>query len=511
MGMTGNTLYRGDNLDVLRRHVQDESVDLVYLDPPFKSNQDYNVLFEEQDGARSEAQVRAFEDTWRWDEGAARAYQATLEDGPQLGPSGARAATALRALRDLTGETDMLAYLSMMAPRLVELHRALKFTGSIYLHCDPTASHYLKALMDAVFGGRNFRREIIWRSGWVSGFKSKAKNWVRNHDVLLYYVRDLDAGWTFNKDLAYRSHEPGYKRRGGGENPLGVAVDDVWDEVGLYSPWIKSFSQEKLGYMTQKPVTLLERIIKVSSNPGDTVLDPFCGCGTTVHAAQALGRGWTGIDITHLAVTLVKHRLQDAFQDTAQYKVVGEPVTLREAEALAAGDPHQFEWWALGLVGARPAEKQKKGADGGSDGRLYFHDEGPKGPTRQVVVSVKSGHTGVAHVRDLRGVIEREKAELGVLITLKEPTQAMRTEAVDAGAYESQWSGRKHPRLQVITIDGLLSGKGADLPVGRAGGNVSFKRATRGAVGRGPQLSLTVDDLAVKEEQAVYEAEAETG
>jgi site-specific DNA-methyltransferase (adenine-specific) len=333
--MPCNILYHGDNLDVLRRHVAAESVDLIYLDPPFNSNQDYNVLFEEQDGSRSEAQIKAFDDTWRWDQGAARAYQTTVEEGAGWSAAGGRTATALRALRELVGESDMLAYLSMMAPRLAELHRVLKRTGSIYLHCDPTASHYLKALMDAVFGGGNFRREIIWRSGWVSGFKARTRNWVRNHDVLLYYVKDSGTAWTFNKELAYKPHEAGYERRGGRGNPLGVAVDDVWDEVALYSPWIKSFSQEKLGYMTQKPVTLLERIVKVSSNSGDTVLDPFCGCGTTIHAAQALGRRWIGIDVTHLAVTLTKRRLADAFAGEADYEVVSELSALPETEMLA--------------------------------------------------------------------------------------------------------------------------------------------------------------------------------
>lgn len=484
-----NVLYYGDNLDVLRRHIADETVDLVYLDPPFKSNQDYNVLFDEQDGSRSEAQIKVFEDTWRWDQAAARALQEIVEAG---GP----VAGKMTALRGLVGDTDMLAYLSMMAPRLVELKRVLKRTGSIYLHCDPTASHYLKALMDAVFGAGNFRREIIWRSGWVSGFKSRAKNWVRNHDVLLYYVKDVDAGWTFNKDLAYQPHPEGYERRGGGENPKGVAIDDVWDEVGLYSPWIKSFSQEKLGYMTQKPVTLLERIIKVSSNPGDTVLDPFCGCGTTVHAAQALDRRWIGIDITHLAVTLIKHRLQDAFRGTVKFKVIGEPVTEREAEALAAEDPYQFEWWALGLVGARPADK-KKGADRGIDGRLYFHDEGPKGKTKQIILSVKSGKTGVAHVRDLRAVVEREKAEIGVLITLEQPTKPMRTEAVEAGSYESPWSTQRHARIQIRKVAELLAGAGIDYPLRQTGANATFRRASRGMVRDGSQLAMyrTAEEL----------------
>jgi site-specific DNA-methyltransferase (adenine-specific) len=483
--MAENVLYYGDNLAVLKRYVASESVDLVYLDPPFKSNQDYNVLFAEQDGTRSAAQIKAFDDTWRWDLGAALMYEQMVE-------LGGRVSQVMQAFRTFLGENDMLAYLAMMAPRLVELRRVLKPTGSIYLHCDPTASHYLKLLMDAVFGPTNFRREIVWRSGWVSGFKAAAKNWVRNHDVILYYAKNAKTGYTFNKDLAYRPHEEGYARRGGGGNTKGVAIDDVWDEVALYSPWIKSFSQEKLGYMTQKPLALLERIISVSSNDGDVVLDPFCGCGTTVHAAQKLGRKWVGIDITHLSINLMKRRLRDAFGDDVFFQVVGEPVSLPDADALAKQDPYQFQWWALGLVGARPAD-EKKGADKGIDGRLYFHDEATGGKTKQIIFSVKAGHTNVAHVRDLRGVVEREKAEMGVLITLQDPTLPMRTEAAAAGIYRSPGWGQDYPRLQIITVGELLSGKRLNAPpAGHV--SVTFKRAPRARAAAGVALALPLDD-----------------
>lgn len=463
-----NALYYGDNLDILRRYVKDEPVDLVYLDPPFNSNQDYNVLFEEQDGSRAPAQIKAFEDTWRWDRSAAQAYQEIVETGPE------RVSKAMQGLRSFLGENDMMAYLAMMTPRLVELRRILKPTGSIYLHCDPTASHYLKMLMDAVFAPVNCRREIIWRSGWASGFKTKVANWVRNHDVLLYYVKDRKAGFTFNKDLAYRPHEEGYKRRGGGGNPKGVALDDVWDEVALYSPWIKSFSKEKLGYMTQKPQALLERIISVCSKEGDLILDPFCGCGTTIAAAQNLGRRWIGIDVTHLAIGLIKHRLLASLGLVYKehYKVVGEPVSLSDAQTLTESDPYQFQEWALGLVGARRAE-QKKGADRGIDGRLLFHDEGLGGNTKQIILSVKSGHATVQHMRDLRGVLERENAEIGALICMEEPTKPMRTEAAGAGFYVSPFSKTRHARLQILTIAELLDGRRLDCPPL----NVTLKRA----------------------------------
>lgn len=448
-----NVLYYGDNLAVLRQHAHDESADLIYLDPPFNSNKDYNVLFEEHDGTSSAAQIKVFEDTWRWDTEAAARYDEVLG-------MGGKTAEAMQAFRLFLGRSDMMAYLANMAPRLMELRRVLKPHGSIYLHCDATASHYLKVLMDAVFGVRNCRREIIWRSGWVSGFKAKAKNWVRNHDTLLYYVKD-SSNFTFNKELAYTPHAAGYARRGGGENPLGVAIDDVWDDVELYSPWIKSFSKEKLGYMTQKPRALLERIIKVSSNPGDLVLDPFCGCGTTIEAAETLGRRWIGIDITQLAVSLIKHRLQSLPGVHTRPTVIGEPTVLEDAATLARSDPYQFQWWALGLVGARPSD-QRKGADKGIDGRLFFNDDPGADRPRRVVISVKAGHVTSSQVRDLRGVLEREGATIGVLISFEKPTKPMREEAAEAGFYQSPWG--KHARIQLLTVEDLLGGKGIDYP-----------------------------------------------
>jgi site-specific DNA-methyltransferase (adenine-specific) len=479
--VTKNRLYFGDNLDVLRRHVKDESVDLIYLDPPFNSNRDYNVLFDEHDGTKAAAQIKAFEDTWEWNLEAEAAYREVVEGGM-------RGAAALKAFRDLLGNSDLMAYLAMMAPRLAELHRVLKPTGSIYLHCDATASHYLKVLMDEVFGGKNCRREVIWRSGWVSGFKTAAKNWIRNHDVLLYYVKDVKAGFTFNKDLAYKPHAEGYQRRGGGENPKGVAIDDVWDEVELYSPWIKSFSTEKLGYATQKPRALLDRIVSVSSNPGDVVLDPFCGCGTTIASAEHLGRRWIGIDITYLAVSLMKHRLGEAM---ANVEVIGEPVAIEDARELAAQDKYQFQWWALGLVGARPIE-QKKGADKGIDGRIFFHDDPTEG-TKNLVISVKGGKLKASDVRDLRGVIEREGAAVGALISLEEPTKKMRQEAAEAGFYSPPYTSAKFPRLQLLTVEQLLDGKKLEYP----GRSLGVDGVTLKTAGKAHQIGKKSGDEAM--------------
>jgi site-specific DNA-methyltransferase (adenine-specific) len=477
-----NYLFYGDNLGVLQRHIPDESVDLVYLDPPFNSNQDYNVLFKEKDGSAPAAQIKVFKDTWHWDQSAVDAYYDVLSKG-------GAAARALKSLHDFLGSNDMMAYLAMMAPRLIEMKRSMKPTASIYLHCDSTASHYLKILMDAVFGRNSFRREVVWRSGWVSGFKTKTKNWVRNHDILLYYVMDQRTA-IFNKELAYYPHKEGYERRGGGENPKGVPVDDVWDDPEMYSPWIKSFSTEKLGYATQKPLALLDRIISVCSKPGDTVLDPFCGCGTTIASAQKLGRRWIGIDITHLAIGLIKHRLYTTFGEKAHYEVIGEPIDMSGAHQLAQEDRYQFQYWALGLVGGRPFDKaRKKGADRGIDGVLYFHDESNNGKTKQIVISVKSGHVQVSHIRDLRGVIERDEAQIGVLITLLPPTREMKKEAADAGYYVTPHvSGTKHPRIQILTIEDLFAGGRIDYP-GWGLGNVTLKRAPKANDGRknGPE------------------------
>lgn len=553
--MDGNLLYYGDNLDILRRYVRDETVDLIYLDPPFKSNQDYNILFAEQDGSRSAAQIKAFEDTWRWDQSAAQAFQEVVETGPQ------RVSQAMQAFRSFLGDNDMLSYLAMMAPRLVELHRVLKPTGSIYLHCDPTASHYLKMLMDAVFGPKNYHNEIIWKR---TSARSDSHTVNHIHDVIFLYTKS--DRWTWNiqympYDQAYvdqfynhvgaegrrfksddltaagiRSGTSGMEWRGvnptkkgrhwaipklarailsNPEEPDSIKALEELDSLGcilwpkkksgvprfaryldqmpgmpLQSVWtdippVSAHAVERLGYPTQKPEALLERIVKSSSNEGDIVLDPFCGCGTTIAAAQRSNRRWIGIDITHLAITLIKNRLKDAFGDHVPFQVVGEPVDLGGAQTLAKQDPYQFQWWALGLVGARPVE-QRKGADKGIDGRLFFHDE-KKGKTKQIVLSVKSGHVSVKDVRDLRGVLEREHAEIGVLLTLEEPTQPMRAEAAGAGFYKSPWSRKGHPRMQVLTIEELLAGKQIDIPALQHT-SVTFKKAPK-ARGKGPQRS----------------------
>jgi len=451
-------LYYGDNLDVMRRHVASNSVDLIYLDPPFNSDRTYSLIY---NGSR--AQERAFVDTWTWDDSAVTAFR-ELTDGVRRGADVPQPLRELmQALRVSFGEhRDMLAYVSMMAIRLVEMRRVLRKTGSIYVHCDPTASHYLKLVLDALFGPENFRREIIWRSGWVSGFKTKTANWIRNHDTLLYYLCDWREAFTFNKDRAYKPHRAGYERRGGGGNPKGVAIDDVWDEVALYSPWIKSFSTEKLGYMTQKPLALLTRIVSVSSNEGDLVLDPFCGCGTTVEAAEMLGRRWIGIDIAVRATEITKDRLDQKFA-TRVWMDHGEPADVAEAARLAETNPYDFVWWAVRLIGGSAPRGRTRGGDAGVDGELVLVDD--DGKRRRGILSVKSCRPAPDFVNALKNTVDREKADFGVLLTTREPSRGVRDLARDFGplSWASAHEGKRAHRIRIVTVRELMSGR-ARLP-----------------------------------------------
>ena len=506
-----NTLFYGDNLDVLRQHIDDESADMVYLDPPFKSDQDYNVLFAEQDGSRSAAQIRAFEDTWRWDQAAAEAFAEVVEAGGQV-------SLAMQAFRTVLGESDMLAYLSMMAPRLTELHRILKSTGSIFLHCDPTASHYLKLLMDAVFRPENIRNEIIWERSTAKGHAFT--RFPRSQDTILYYSKtdkftwnaqytphseeriqkhyaNIEEGtgrrytlgdclnpnpdrpnltyewnghnrvWRWTKEKMQANHDEGrliYTKSGMprfkrflDEMP-GTPVTSVWTDI----PPINARAAERLGYPTQKPEALLERIIRASTNEGDTVFDPFCGCGTAIAVAQKLNREWMGIDITYLAISLIKHRLQNAYGDTAEYEVIGEPVSAADAERLAADDPYQFQWWALGLVGARPIE-QKKGADKGIDGRLFFHDEAESGKTKQVVLSVKAGKLHATYVRDLRQLLRA---------SMSRPTRARNTHGCRLSRLPNCWMAELstcHPSGKLARLTRKLPRPSGNRPTRRGG------------------------------------------
>jgi DNA modification methylase len=520
-----NKLYYGDNLDILRSraYFPDACVDLIYLDPPFNSSRSYNVLFKDESGRDSDAQIVAFEDTWHWGRTAAETYQQLIHNSPD------RVARVMEAMRTMVGENQMMAYLVMMAVRLVELHRVLKATGSLYLHCDPTASHYLKIILDAIFGPENFRNEIIWkRTSAHSDSKQGALHMGRIHDVILYYTktdlatrnevfqpydedytdssyRHLDTDgrryglyditgpggaakgnpqyeflgvtryWRFSKEKMQSLYEQGRIVQGKpGSVPRykrfldempGVPLQDLWDDV---KP-VGAHAKEKLGYPTQKPVSLLERIVAASSNPGDVVLDPFAGCGTSIAAAHKLGRGWIGIDITHLSIALLKYRLEAAFslKQGVDYVVIGEPEDVGAARQLAGEDRYQFQWWALSLVKARPlggdvGGKGKKGSDKGIDGTISFMESG--GKRGVALVQVKSGKVSSKDIRDLVGTVEREKAAVGVFITLAKPTGDMLDEAVKADFYTSPGWGKRYPRIQIVTVEELLRGKALDMP-----------------------------------------------
>ncbi len=542
-----NQLYFGDNLQVLRESLADESVDLIYLDPPFNSQRDYNLLFKSPKGQKSEAQIEAFKDSWHWGEQAEREFDELLHQ------ANTDVAEMMKALRAFLGENDMMAYLTMMASRLMEMHRVLKPTGSLYLHCDPTASHYLKIVLDAVFGKERFQNEVIWKRTAAHG---SAKRWGPVHDTIFYYAKTDDVAWKFpvmahdqgyidkhfrNKDEKGRLFQPitltGSGTRNGesgkpwkevdptqvgrhwaipgevmeryqlqgqtvqdrldaldlagliywpkdGEGTprlkwyadelVGMAISDVWSDI----PPISAQSQERLGYPTQKPLALLERIISASSNPGDVVLDPFCGCGTAVHAAQKLKRKWIGIDITHLAISLIEKRLKDAFGAKCKFEVQGTPGDLEAARDLAARDKYQFQWWAVSLVEAQPYQGKKKGADTGIDGLKFFYDLKDE-DARKIVVSVKGGGLKADDIRALNHVREREKADIAILISLNEPTAKMRADAASAGIYHGGADGKTpYPRVQLLTIEGLLSGEHrAEHPDYVK--NVNFKKAKR--------------------------------
>ena len=527
-----NRLYYGDNLKILQEYIPTESVDLIYLDPPFNSNRSYNVLFKDESGRDSEAQLTAFEDTWHWDMAAAAVYEKIVASAP------ANVATMIGALREFIGSNQMMAYLVMMTARLLELHRVLKPTGSLYLHCDPTASHYLKIVLDAIFWITNFKSEIIWKRSASHG---GATSYHETHDVILYYSKRDMPIWNsprVSHDESYiKSHyaniDPDGRRyqlisaHGAGQGPArkfgerliepppgrhwmsqehidtmmsegkiiftksgmprykryldeteGSPLGNVWTDIFP----LNSQAKERLGYPTQKPVALLERILAASSNEGDIVLDPFCGCGTTIHAAQKLKRQWIGIDITHLAIALQKYRLKDAFGivEKEDYDVVGEPESLADARQLASDDRYQFQWWALSLIQAQPAggeagsKQGKKGKDKGIDGIITFIDDA-KGKPKRLIVQVKSGKVKSGDIRDLVGTIERENAAIGVFITLENPTKDMKTEAASAGFYHSPDWNRDYPKIQIMTVEELLAGAAVQMP-GKA---QTYKKAQR--------------------------------
>lgn len=522
-----NTLYFGDNLDVLRKYVKDQTVDLVYLDPPFNSDATYSVIFKDGAGIGSDAQAEAFKDTWSWGPSAAEAYDDLMRGRGDL-------AVLMQALRVCLGQSGRMAYLSMMAVRLVELRRVLKETGSLYLHCDPTESHYLKLILDTVFGHENFRSEVIWKR---TSAHSAARRWGDVHDTILFYT--VSGTYTWNKvytaygedylkrfkhrlkdgtpwtddNLTAPGTRNGYSGapwRGYDPTEKGlhwkVSASTVVDLIGAEAaaklntvekldvldqhdrihwtngngfprfkrtigkglppqdiiadiPPINSQSQQRLGYPTQKPIALLERLISASSNKGDVILDPFCGCGTTVEAAQICDREWVGIDVTHYAITLIEKRLGRIKAPTPEVR--GRPTDLAGARDLALRDKYQFQWWAAWRLGAQTYEG-KKGGDRGVDANIYFPN-GPFGLGR-IIISVKAGdNLNPAMVRDLAGTVAAEGADMGVLVTVGDPTRGMISAAADHGFVSRTPHGRL-PKIQIITAEDLLMGRMPKLP-----------------------------------------------
>ena len=532
-----NRLYFGDNLPILREDIADESVDLIYLDPPFNSNATYNVLFRERSGEDSAAQITAFEDTWRWNIESEIAFREVVTSGPM------KLGDLLQAMRAFLGQNDMMAYITMMAQRMAELHRVLKPTGSIYLHCDPTASHYLKLIMDAIFGSAGFRSEVIWQR---TSAHPSARRWASTYDNLQFYTKSAQYTWNpvyqpsdenyvrthyiYEDDRGrYRAADltgAGISAGASGQSWKGFSPADkgrhwayvpstldqmdadglihwparksgwpakkvYWEDTKrgrpVHSVWvdvppINSQAHERLGYPTQKPEALLERIISASSNEGDVVLDPFCGCGTAIAVAERLGRNWIGIDITHLAISLMKSRLRDSFgSDLSDYEVVGVPQDVASAKALALESAHdgryQFEYWALGLVDARPTNGNGKGADAGIDGYINFFDDN-SGKAKRIIVQVKSGNVRRDMIATLKGDMARENADIGLFVTLNSPTRPMIQEALSAGVYTPKhYPDHHYPRVQILTIEQLLSGTRADYP--RFAPDATFARAPR--------------------------------
>jgi DNA modification methylase len=490
-------------------------VDLIYLDPPFNSNATYNVLYGTKRGGASQAQSHAFKDTWTWGPGAKRALEETAARHIEAG-------AILDAFFKIFDGNNMMAYLAMMGVRLIELYRVLKPTGSLYLHCDPTASHYLKLLLDGIFGPERFQNEIIWKR---HSAHSSAKRYGPVHDTILFYSKGDQFTWTgprteyteeyLNKYYKYddgdgrlywrnsltaagtrqgssgkpwRGHDPAsqgshwkftlenldalneagkiYWPPGGGwpqikryrDELKGLAVSDIWDDIDKINP----AGNERLGYSTQKPLALLERIIEASSNKGDLILDPFCGCGTAIEAAEKLGRRWVGIDVTYLAIHVIERRLEKAFGADIQdrYKLLGRPKDADDAKALAARDWLEFQKWAVFAIGGLP--KDRPGPDGGIDGIIRYHRVGIEQPNR-AVVSVKGGlNVGVDAVHKLKSVVQREGAQIGILICINPPSRAMLREAASEGDVGA--SSQRVQKLQIVTIEDLFSKHPIELP-----------------------------------------------
>ena len=524
-----NQLYYGDNLDVLQNSIQDESIDLCYIDPPFNSNRDYNRIYNNT-GKEDSAQATAFTDTWEWDKEAIKGFRRfSLVRGDKKIPE--KTKLLINSLHKILDKGSMLAYIVSISQRIVEIHRVLKPTGSFYLHCDPKASHYLKIIIDSIFctQGGEFKNEIVWRRHYSH---NDGKKFGCIHDIILYYAKSDE--YTYNRQYFpyteeyitenYKSAEEESNRRyrsvsmnapGQGDAKYfgdkllappkgthwrwtqdkineglkngiiyftkngvprykqyldemnGIPVQDTWtDFYGL-----SSHDKERLGYPTQKPERLLERIILASSGEKDVVLDAYCGCGTTVAVAQRLKRKWIGIDITYQSIYVILKRLEDSFgkKVISHIELSGIPRDIESAKALAHKKEDktrkEFEKWAIITYSNDKAKlNEKKGSDKGIDGKLNFYWDFDK-EIKDVLFSVKSGHVSVSQIRDFLHVIEREKAAAGVFITLEEPTKPMLQEAKDAGSVTIPLTGQSIDKLQIVTVRQILDGARAGFPL----------------------------------------------
>ena len=488
-------LYYGDNLDILRRRITPESVDLCYIDPPFNSKRNYNQIYNNI-GTEDRAQAQAFVDTWEWDDHAIEGFAEIIENAEGQFPS--QTVELIKGLHKVLGQGDLLAYLVSMTLRLVAIHRVLKPTGSLFLHCDPTASHYLKLILDGIFcpQGGEFRNEVIWH--YKSGGRAD-RFFSQKHDVLLWYTKS-STDWIFNKEeigvprnvcqdcgsalekwnnlkkmvdndgRTYRTIKSAGKiYKYYDDEP--TTPDDVW--LGINH--LQQKDPERLGYPTQKPEALLERLITACSNEGDVVLDAYCGCGTTIAVAARLNRQWIGIDITYQSISLVMERLEKRIGKAAwlDYEKTicldGIPQDLGAAVALAHKKDDrvrkEFEKWAvLTYTNNRAIIHEKKGADSGIDGMAYFMT----GPTTSdvMVFQVKSGGTGRGDVAKLRGDMDRVGAAMAVLITLEEPTAPMIAEAKAAGHYHHSLMGHDYDRIQIVKVQDIIEkGIRLDMPL----------------------------------------------
>lgn len=470
-----NRLLYGDNLDNLRNHVKDESVDLCYIDPPFNSKRNYNQIYNNI-GKEDRAQAQAFVDTWTWGESAEKEFDAIVQSINCKLPK--QSVSLIIGLERVLGKSSLLAYLVSMTLRIAEIHRVLKPMGSFYLHCDPTASHYLKLVCDSIFcsQGGDLRNEIIWC--YTGPGSPGMRQFMRKHDVVFWYSKGQT--WTFNRDQIRIEHssktKANYKEGLAGSgfveadhkiHEAGKVPEDWWQYA------IAPRGKEYLGYPTQKPEKLLERIIQASSNEGDTILDAYCGCGTTVSVAQRLNRNWIGIDITYQSISLILQRLEKTHGKPIleDISLTGVPEDMESAIALANKDDDrvrkEFEKWAiLTFSKNRAMINDKKGGDGGIDGIAYMMDWNDKKEQdyMPVLFSVKSNKNLTPSViRDLYGTVEREKAAVGYLLTLY-PMDNLVKESYKYGTYQNTMVGQTYPKIEVISVQDILKGRFLSLP-----------------------------------------------